>query len=205
MNRKRLNLSKDGLGEQPGRLALLGREAVRVHPLLHFAVPAPPLLCQVRRHVVPVQWGLGFRRPRAWALSWLIPCAGRQLPPLPGAARDLCHAVMEGTQLQDSNVSAIVSGAARVRGSRSVAVSRWGVTILRSVVVSAVGVVVSRRGSRSLQIQRSTTVGCGWVKRENEWESIWCTLKASRPRGLVSAIDDNALLPWLTCVLQKLW
>jgi hypothetical protein len=30
-------------------------------------------------------------------------------------------------------------------------------------------------------------------------------LKASRPRGLVSAIDDNALLPWLTCVLQKLW
>jgi hypothetical protein len=32
-----------------------------------------------------------------------------------------------------------------------------------------------------------------------------CFLKASRPRELVLAIDDNTLLPWLTCVLQKLW
>jgi hypothetical protein len=31
------------------------------------------------------------------------------------------------------------------------------------------------------------------------------SVKASRPRELVLAIDDNALLPRLTCVLQKLW
>jgi hypothetical protein len=30
------------------------------------------------------------------------------------------------------------------------------------------------------------------------------SVKASRPRELVSAIDDNTLLPQLTCVLQKL-
>jgi hypothetical protein len=53
------------------------------------------------------------------------------------------------------------------------------------------------------QTESSRTSNWSYIK-----DNLWRTghrLKASRPRELVSAIDDNALLPWLTCVLQKLW